>query len=176
MAPFVRKRWLIQRWIRQQYTGPPYDARGLEAEDFRHKLLLGVGQGLALHGLAALLQEQGRYTEALPVAREALSNLGLAHYRAGDHTRAVIRYEQAADVFREIGDMPYLAATFTSLAGAYDAAGNADAARRDRAEASAILDALPYADAAQVRAWIAREAAAPPAAVLTPDPRSPAED
>jgi hypothetical protein len=88
-------------------------------------------------------------------------------------------------VFREIGDMPYLAATFTSLAGAYDAAGNAgaydaagnaDAARRDRAEASAIFDALPYADAAQVRAWIAREAAAPPAAVLTPDPRSPAED
>jgi tetratricopeptide (TPR) repeat protein len=107
---------------------------------------------------------------------EALSNLGLAHYRAGDHARAVTRYEQAADVFREIGDMPYLAATFTSLAGAYDAAGNAEAARRNRAEASAILDALPYADAAQVRAWIAREAAAPPATVLTPDPRSSAED
>ena len=74
-------------------------------------------------------------------------------------------------MFREIGDMPYLAATFTSLAG-LRRRGNADAARRDRAEASAILDALPYADAAQVRAWIAREAAAPPAAVLTPDPRS----
>jgi hypothetical protein len=53
---------------------------------------------------------------------------------------------------------------------------DADAARRNRAAASAILDALPHADAAQVRAWIAREAAAPPAAVLTPDPRSPAED
>ena len=106
---------------------------------------------------------------------EALSNLGLAHYRAGDHARAVTRYEQAASVFREIGDMPYLAATFTSLAGAYDAAGNADAARRNRAEASAILDALPHADAAQVRAWIARETV-PPATVLTPDRRSPAKD
>jgi hypothetical protein len=73
-------------------------------------------------------------------------------------------------------EAPYLAATFTSLAGAHDATGNADTARRNRAEANAILDALPRADAEQARAWIAREAGAPQAAVLTPDPRSPAED
>jgi hypothetical protein len=93
-----------------------------------------------------------------------------------DFSSRGVPYEQAADVFREIGDLPYLAATFTSLAGAYDATGNADAARRNQAKASAVLDALPPANAAQVRAWIAREAAAPQAAVLTPDPRSPAKD
>jgi hypothetical protein len=30
----------------------------------------------------------------------------LAHYRAGDHARAVTRYEQAADVFRESRQLP----------------------------------------------------------------------
>jgi tetratricopeptide (TPR) repeat protein len=130
-------------------------------------VLLGLHEQALEHFARALRigEEAGNGT----YRGEALSNLGLAHYRAGDHARAVSRYQQAAAVFREIGDMPYLAATFTSLADAYDAAGYADAARRSRAEASAILDALPPADAEQVRAWIAREAA-PPQAAVTPDP------
>jgi len=94
---------------------------------------------------------------------EALYYLGLAHLRAGDHAAAAGSYQQAAEAFRELGDMPDLASALTLLAAAEEAAGDAAGAAGHRAAADAVLDGMPPADARQVRAWIEREAAPPPA-------------
>lgn len=88
---------------------------------------------------------------------EALYNLGHAHLHTGDPDRAARGFEGAAAAFRETGEMPFLAATFISLADAREATGDTAGAVQGRAEAEAILGAMPDPDAEQVRAWIARE-------------------
>lgn len=103
------------------------------------------------------------------------SKLGFAHFRAGDAAAAAHCFGQAAAIFREVGQMPYLAVTFTSLADVEAVAGDAAAASRSRAVAGAVLDALPPSDAGQVRAWITRQAEPPPAVALAADVQSPAE-
>jgi hypothetical protein len=67
--------------------------------------------------------------------------------------------------------MPDLATALTLLADAQEAESDAAAARRSRSAAELILDGMPPADAGQVRAWIAREAATPPAGPRAADPR-----
>jgi tetratricopeptide (TPR) repeat protein len=109
------------------------------------------------------------------IRAEALYYLGLAHFGSGDHAASAPCYAQAAEIFREIGDLPDLAGTLTLLAEAREAAGDADAARRDRTAAEAILGGMPPADAEQVRAWIRLETDPPPAAVRPPIPGPPAD-
>jgi tetratricopeptide (TPR) repeat protein len=114
-------------------------------------------------------------SEVLYYRGEALYYLGLAHFRVGDHLAAVSNYEQATEIFREIGDMSDLATALTLLADAKEAAGDTAAARRSRAEAELILGGMPPADAEQVRTWIAREAAPSPVRPRAADPHPPAD-
>jgi len=100
--------------------------------------------------------------------------LGLARFGTGDYPAAAASYEQAAQVYRELGYMPDYAAALSLVAGAWEAAGDFTSARRTRAESEAIIDAMPAAEAARLRAWIEREAAPPPAAPRAPDPGPPA--
>jgi tetratricopeptide (TPR) repeat protein len=123
-----------------------------------------VGAICARLGLHALALEHCR--NALAAARaggtrlqegDALSSLGLAYSRIGDHERAAACYEEAVATYRELGDMPYLAAALTALGDAQTAAGDAAAARESHAAARRLLDAMPPSDASQVRAWASRD-------------------
>ena len=113
--------------------------------------------------------------EVLYYRGEALYYLGLAHFRVGDRAAAVSSYEQAVEIFREIGDLPDLATALTLLADAQQAVGDTAAANRSRAAAELTLGGMPPADAEQVRAWIAREEATLPADPCDPHPRPPAD-
>jgi tetratricopeptide (TPR) repeat protein/transcriptional regulator with XRE-family HTH domain len=107
---------------------------------------------------------------------EALYNLGLAHFGAGDHATAVSRYEKAAEALREIGAMPDLATTLSLLADAQQDAGDPAAAQRSRAAVEVIIDGMPPADAARLREWIVQESAPPlPVGPPPPDPRPSAD-
>jgi tetratricopeptide (TPR) repeat protein len=138
--------------------------------------------------LGAICAKLGRYAEAVAHCERALRIseaaglglhqagalyfLGLAHSRAGEYAAAASAYRQAAEVYREISAVPDLATTLTLLANAEEAAGDTAAARLDRAAADAILDGMPPGDAEQVRAWIKRESAPPPARWPASDPRA----
>ena len=93
----------------------------------------------------------------------ALYYLGLAHFGTGDYAVAAACYEQAAETYRELGYLPDHATALSLVAGAREAAGDMASARRRRADAEAILDGMPAAEAASLRAWIARESVPPPA-------------
>lgn len=133
---------------------------GQHAEAVAH-----CGQALRISEAAGLRLYRG----------EALYNLGRAYFLSGDHPAAAGHYGQAARELREIGAVPDLATTLALLADAQESAGDAAAAQRSRAESAAIIDAMPPADAAALRAWIRHESALPPAGPRGPDPGPPAD-
>ena len=89
---------------------------------------------------------------------DALSSLGLTYSRMGDHERAAACYAEAVATYRDLGDMPYLAAALTALGDAQASAGHPAAARESHAAARRALDAMPPSDASQVQAWASRDA------------------
>jgi tetratricopeptide (TPR) repeat protein/transcriptional regulator with XRE-family HTH domain len=166
------------------------EALPVARESLRLRTAQGVPAAVATseNTLGAICAKLGRYAEAVAHCERALRIseaaglglhqagalyfLGLAHSRAGEYPAAASAYRQAAEVYREISAVPDLATTLTLLANAEEAAGDTAAARLDRAAADAILDGMPPGDAEQVRAWIKRESAPPPARWPASDPRA----
>ncbi len=85
-----------------------------------------------------------------------LDSLGYAHLGMGSHEPAVRCYHEALDLVRELGDRVNEAVTWTHLGDAHDAAGATAAAREAWRHALTIQDELGLADAADVRARLAR--------------------
>jgi tetratricopeptide (TPR) repeat protein len=88
-----------------------------------------------------------------------LNSLGNCHHRLGDHARAIERFRQALDIYRELGDRYYEADTLADLMGPLEAMGDIDAARSAGEDAVAILEELGHSEADRVRARVAGLAA-----------------
>jgi len=88
----------------------------------------------------------------------------LAHYRAGDHARAVTRYEQAADVFRESRQLPSSPLTpdprLRTNEEIPNGCGSPPPAPRDPDRVVSARDTLPTGWTPHRRTW--RAAARPP--------------
>jgi tetratricopeptide (TPR) repeat protein len=79
-------------------------------------------------------------------------SLGYAHLHLGHHAQAAACYRRAVEILDELGYAHQMAVTLISAGDAYEAAGDAGAARDAWHRALAVLDALRHPDAEQVRA------------------------
>jgi tetratricopeptide (TPR) repeat protein len=141
------------------------------------------GRGLALHGLAQVLQGQGRPDEALPVAVEALrlraaigplaaaasseNSLGAICVQLGRYTDAIEHYEQALRLCDEAGTDGYRGEALHNLGVAHLQAGEHAEAVRCLGQAVDIFretDEMPYLAAAFTYLARAHRAAGNPAA------------
>ncbi len=84
-----------------------------------------------------------------------LDSLGYAHHHLDQYDQAVVLYERALDVWRDLGDRYNEAETLNHLGDTCRSAGAPERGRDAWRRALAILDQLGHADAHHVRMKLA---------------------
>jgi tetratricopeptide (TPR) repeat protein len=106
---------------------------------------------LCAKALTRLQQLEDRLGQA-----RAWDSLGFAHRGLTDYTQAIICYQHAIDLYRELGDRPDEADSLAELGNSHHAAGHEAAARQAWHAALRMLDELHHPDADRVRGQLAR--------------------
>jgi DNA-binding SARP family transcriptional activator len=131
-----------------------------------------IGEAKCLNNMGWLLAKTGKYEDAIACCErsvqlhqkagdhlgEAFSwdSLGYTRHRLSHYTEAAACYARALDLFREAGDRYAESEILSHIGDTYHATGDGPATRQAWGQALAILDDLHHADAALVRAKLAK--------------------
>jgi tetratricopeptide (TPR) repeat protein len=154
----------------QSCDHPRGQATALNAIGWCHALLGEHGAALTCCEQAIVLHQQ---LGNRPGEAQSWDSIGLTHHHLGHHREAADCYGHALDLYRELdehglGDRYNEAATLVRLGDARRAAGDTAAARVAWERGLAILDGIGHAEAADVRAKLARVPDRPPRTGMVP--------
>ena len=129
-------------------TGPPATGAGRPAPSTRSAGTTPCSATTSRPSPTASRRSPCSRSSATATAQAATwDSLGYAHHHLGHHAQAITCYQQALDLFRDLGDRYDEADTLTHLGDTHHAAGDPDAARDAWQQALTILDELDHPDA-----------------------------